>query len=116
MKHMIFSTIPTLAASISPLELAIIVITINAIWIKPSCNATGVPTFNILRMLSLSGFSSFNEILKLRLIRFREKSETMTLTAWPQTVASAAPFAPSPNPPLNAKSRIMLTIHATATK
>ena len=42
-----FSTIPTAAASLRPLRLAMTVMTINAICINPSCTATGTPIFKI---------------------------------------------------------------------
>ena len=45
-KLITFSTIPTAAASFSPRWLAIIVITINAIWIKPSWKAMGTPIYH----------------------------------------------------------------------
>ena len=42
-KLMIFSTIPTAAASLSPRRFAMLVMTINATWISPSCSAIGRP-------------------------------------------------------------------------
>ena len=52
---MIFSTIPTAAASFNPRWLANIVIAINDIWINPSCSATGTPTFNMFFIVCLFG-------------------------------------------------------------
>ena len=42
-KLMIFSTMPTPAASVRPRRLAMTVMNKNAIWISPSCSATGTP-------------------------------------------------------------------------
>ena len=43
MKLMIFSTMPTAAASVRPRRLAMTVMSKNEIWISPSCKATGTP-------------------------------------------------------------------------
>ena len=57
-KLITFSTIPTAAASVRPLLFAIIVIMINATWIRPSCIAIGKPIFNSLPMVSFLGLKS----------------------------------------------------------
>lgn len=54
-----FSTIPTAAAGFKPRWFAMIVITINATWIKPSCNATGTPIESSIFMTDTCGLKSF---------------------------------------------------------
>lgn len=55
---MIFSTIPTAAASVSPRWFAKIVITTKDTWMKPSCRHTGTPTFKIFFMVMRFGLKS----------------------------------------------------------
>ena len=50
-KLMIFSTMPTAAASVRPRRLAMTVMTMKAIWIRPSCMAMGTPTRNSAPMM-----------------------------------------------------------------
>ena len=100
-KLMIFSTMPTAAASFNPRRLAMIVITMKAIWIRPSCRAMGTPIFSSRPITGLSGRKSvfFTEIPLLRLkITVRER---MTLTAWDRVVPRAAPAGPMRKAPIN---------------
>ena len=54
----IFSTIPTAAASFRPLWFAMTVMMIKAIWIQPSWTATGNPTRKICHITFLFGRKS----------------------------------------------------------
>ena len=56
----IFSTMPTAAASFKPRRLAIMVMTMKAIWINPSCMAIGNPIFKRPPIMLRTGFKSAN--------------------------------------------------------
>ncbi len=91
---MIFSTIPTAAASTSPLRFAIIVMTINATCIKVSCKATGTPIFKIRFKVIGDGLkSAFCSLIPAECFRITKRANT-TLRVWDITVPSAAPVAP----------------------
>ncbi len=60
-KLMIFSTMPTAAASLKPRRFAMIVIMINAIRISPSCMATGIPILRICPIAQCCGLKSFTD-------------------------------------------------------
>ena len=53
-----FSTIPTAAASFSPLPFAITVMAMNAIWMKPSWSEIGTPVLSIPDIVRRSGLRS----------------------------------------------------------
>ena len=99
-KLITFSTIPTAAASVRPLLFAIIVIMINATWIRPSCIAIGKPIFNSLPMVSFLGLKSlfFTVIPVFPFINMVRA--TITLTVWDKVVPSAAPEGPKCNTPI----------------
>ena len=93
-KLMIFSTIPTAAATLSPLRLAMIVMMINATWINPSCAAIGTPILSTCPIVTRSGRKSalFTEI---PVFFFKiTKSDTATLIVCESVVPSAAPAGP----------------------
>ena len=97
---MIFSTIPTAAAVSSPRLFAIIVIIIKAIWINPSCSATGIPIFNNRFIVFLSILKSFLE-REIPVFFFIITTRAIsTLIVCEQVVPNAAPAAPICSPPI----------------
>ena len=101
MKLMIFSTMPTAAASVRPRRLAMTVISKNEIWISPSCKATGTP---MRRMRPMTLFCGRSSLLCSRMPLLRRRmtpSETMTLMPWASVVPSAAPAGPMCSAPIN---------------
>ena len=99
-KLITFSTIPTAAASVRPLLFAIIVIMINATWIRPSCMAMGKPIFNNLLIVSFLGlklpfFTVMPVFPLINMVR-----ATITLTVWDKVVPSAAPEGPKCKTPI----------------
>ncbi len=61
-KLMIFSTMPTVAASFNPRRLAMMVMTINAIRIRPSCRAEAEHTHEQVIQSDVGGAGYCNEI------------------------------------------------------
>ena len=100
-KLMIFSTMPTAAASVRPRRLAMTVMNKNAIWISPSCSATGTPMRKMRPMTARRGRRS----LRVRAMPSRSRrmttSDTTTLTACASVVPSAAPAGPMCSAPMN---------------
>ena len=92
-KLMIFSTMPTAAASVRPRRLAMTVINKNAIWISPSCSATGTPMRKMRPMTARRGRRS------LRVRAMPSRSRRMTASA--SVVPSAAPAGPMCSAPMN---------------
>ena len=97
----IFSTIPTAAASVSPRWFAKIVITTKDTWMKPSCRHTGIPTFKIFFMVMRFGLKSdFSKRIPLFLFKITT-IDTTTLIACAIVVPRAAPAASNPSNPIN---------------
>ena len=93
-KLMTFSTMPTAAASFIPRLLAMTVMTMNAIWISPSCSATGIPIFRMLPSTARRGLKSARDTAMPVCRRRITASDTATLTACESVVPSAAPTGP----------------------
>ena len=100
-KLMIFSTMPTAAAASSPRRLAMTVMTMKAIWISPSCAATGTPMRSSRPIVSRWGWRSRRSRLMPDFLRSITTSEKTTLIACDSVVPSAAPAGPSPMAPMN---------------
>ena len=101
-KLMIFSTIPTAAASVRPRRLAITVMTIKAIWINPSCMAMGKPMRRIRENIAFPGRKSrFEREIPISARRSRITTrERSTLIACDKVVPSAAPAGPRDSTPM----------------
>ena len=98
---MIFSTIPTAAASVRPRRLAMMVMMMNEIWIKPSCKVTGMPIFRIFFITAPSGRRSPFWMRTPMSRRRMTKRDTATLTVWARVVPRAAPAGPKSRAPMN---------------
>ena len=100
-KQMIFSTMPTAAATLTPLALAMAVITRKEIWISPSWKAMGTPTERIppivFRSKERSSLPTFTPTGK----RVSARRAIPTLSPWAATVARAAPAAPMAKGPMS---------------
>ena len=90
-KPIIFSTMPTAAASVRPRRLAMMVMTMKETWMKPSCKAMGMPIFSRRPITARSGRRSafVREMPVFRLTITRR--DTATLTAWDSVVPMARP-------------------------
>ena len=100
-KLMIFSTMPTAAASVRPRRLAMTVMNKNAIWISPSCSAIGTPMRRMRPMIARCGRKSSRvRAMPPRAPRMTA-SDTATLTACASVVPSAAPAGPMCSAPMN---------------
>ena len=80
-KLMIFSTMPTAAASFSPRRLAMMVMMIKEIWINPSCKAMGTPIFSSLPVALFCGLKSVLESPRSFLRFMITDKDTTTLMA-----------------------------------
>ena len=99
-KPMIFSTIPTAAASVSPRRLAMTVITMKEIWINLSCTEMGTPIFKIA---SITGFCGRRSAFASGMVLLRTITARLiaTLMACESDVPSAAPAGPRCSAPIN---------------
>ena len=97
---MIFSTIPTAAAPVSPRRLAMTVITMKEIWINPSCTEMGTPIFKIA---SITGFCGRRSAFASGMVLLRTITARLiaTLMACESDVPSAAPAGPRCSAPIN---------------
>ena len=75
----------------------------------------GTPTSRMRLAQAGSGRRQDREKEKGRAFRRMSHREQITLTAWAETVAMAAPAAPMPRPPTRRRSPAMLTAQAIAT-
>ena len=100
-KLMTFSTMPTAAASSRPRPLAMTVISRKEIWIKPSCKATGTPTFRMEPRTSFRGRKLALVIGRADFCRVTITRDTTTLRVWDRVVPRAAPAGPRCIPPMN---------------
>ena len=114
MKLMIFSTMPTAAASVIPRSLAMTVITRKATWMNPSWRAMGTPIRSSFRITSQRGLScSLASVIPSRYRRII-KSEMATLMAWDRVVPRAAPAGPIWKTPIKRQSSKILAAQAMA--
>ena len=77
------------------------VMTMKAIWISPSCAATGTPMRSSRPIVSRWGWRSRRSRLMPDFLRSITTSENTTLIACDSVVPSAAPAGPSPMMPMN---------------
>ncbi len=99
---MIFSTIPTAAASVRPRRLAMIGDDDEGYLDEPSCTVTGMPIAQQLshhRPRRAAGHSCWMRIPMSR--RRMTKRDTATLTVWASVVPRAAPAGPKSSAPMN---------------
>ena len=69
-------------------------------WIKPSCRATGTPTFRMGPRMSRRGLKLARRSGRPVFCRVMTASATTTLNVWDNVVPRAAPAGPIPMPPM----------------
>ena len=94
MKLMIFSTMPTAAASVRPRIFAMTVMTRKATWMKPSCSEIGTPMRRRRHSTGRSGRKSCRVSAMPARPLFTWARASTTLMACEMTVPQAAPLGP----------------------